>query len=322
MVNEYNTTNISTYLFTVNIISGRLKGKIYKGFFSYDSSQLNSIGEERLSVEEFMFDYQGVFHTNSSFGSLPQVVFNNGKFQFLEAIGILMKRRFGFNAGFKKSQFSRDEEAFVRAGEGYFAYLDPDTFVEGAGTITYTFLPPGEQLEPQESCINIDYTQLCDFLKEKEWKLADRETGRIILQTANQLNQLNRDHLTDDDIENFPHTVLQIIDNHWLNYSEGLFGLSVQKHIWQEPDIDEEFLKFSTRVGWILGGNLLDYDKLEFSLNAPMGHLPLGGRWINQEDWIDLLPFNHTPLWISSCSPFIGRLKEKYLLRTLWELID
>ena len=69
---------------------------------------------------------------------VPSLSFNNGKFERL--IWVLGKptERFGFNAGFERWQFGRDEESFIREGKDYFGYLDEDTYVDGAGTITYT----------------------------------------------------------------------------------------------------------------------------------------------------------------------------------------
>jgi hypothetical protein len=45
--------------------------------------------------------------------------------------------RFGFTNGFERGQFQRPKEDFVRNGEDYFGYLNPETFVDGVGRITY-----------------------------------------------------------------------------------------------------------------------------------------------------------------------------------------
>lgn len=342
MNNENNETKpdsaIITYKFIVNVISGFLKGKEYQGCFSYNSSQLRNTGEETIEVVDARFRYQGVDHTESSFDGLPQVSFKAGEFQHFIALGGSRKCRFGINAGFNHLQFCRPEEASMREGKDYFGYLDPDTFVEGAGKITYI-----KQSEPSitrkaistestrnedvlASEVGIDYGQLGDFLKAGQWKEADSETGRVILQAV---AQVERGWLTDDDIENFPGVDLRTIDQLWLHYSKGRFGLSVQKCIWQE--VGEDYLELGDRLGWRLGDNWLSYDDLEFSNQAPIGHLPFAGiREEHEKNWTDKFPFV-LPLTISRSLPMQGRLTPErsgaeilkgFLLRTLLEQTD
>ena len=66
----------------------------------------------------------------------------------------------------------------------------------------------------------------------------------------------------------------------WLQFSDGAFGYSVQKRVW---DIEKgDFDKFIRRIGWTTVENdserkLRWYGKSEFiyTLKAPKGHLPL-----------------------------------------------
>lgn len=67
----------------------------------------------------------------------PNIVLDNKKFKRLEWVGGIPTQRFGFNAGFNREQFGRDEEAFVRNKEDYFGYLDRNTYVDGVGRIEY-----------------------------------------------------------------------------------------------------------------------------------------------------------------------------------------
>lgn len=342
MNNENNETKpdsaIITYKFIVNVISGFLKGKEYQGCFSYNSSQLSNTGEETIEVVDARFRYQGVDYTESSFDWLPQVSFKAGEFQHFIAVGGSRKRRFGINAGFIRLQFDRPEEAFIKEGKDYFGYLDPDpdTFVEGAGKITYmkqsepSITPKAISTESTRnenvlaSEVGVDYSQLHNFLKAGQWKEADSETGRVILQAV---DQVERGWLTDDDIENFPSLDLRTIDQLWLHYSKGRFGLSVQKCIWQE--VGEDYLELGDRLGWRLGDNWLSYDDLEFSNQAPRGHLPFAGiREEHEEYWTNQFPFV-LPLIISRSPPMQGRLKRSgaeilngFLLRTLLEQTD
>ncbi|NEQ19084.1 MAG: hypothetical protein F6K28_03965 [Microcoleus sp. SIO2G3] len=61
----------------------------------------------------------------------------------------------------------------------------------------------------------------------------------------------------------------------WVKYSDGRFGFSVQKRIWESVGKDSG--KFGDRVSWSKGmfvKKWRDYDELIFSTNAPEGHLP------------------------------------------------
>ena len=125
------TKNI-TYDFLVNVVSGSLKGRQFGGFFSYDPSVLKGKGQETISVLQAEFNYL------SKYTESPTISFNDGKFEKLIWVSGKSTERFGFNAGFERNQFGRDEEAFIRNGKDYFGYLNERTFVDGAGTITYT----------------------------------------------------------------------------------------------------------------------------------------------------------------------------------------
>lgn len=145
----------------------------------------------------------------------------------------------------------------------------------------------------------VDYTRLRDLLKAGRWKEADQETIQVILKAS---GREGRDHLLKDDIERFSCTDLSTIDQLWVKYSDGKFGFSVQKKIWEE--VGQEFHKFHLQVGWRVSttriresGTLwmkrkepeetwssVGYDKLTFSLAAPKGHLPFG-KGIVWGDW-------------------------------------
>ena len=126
----------------------------------------------------------------------------------------------------------------------------------------------------------VDYNPLRNLLVAGEWKKADEETARTMLTATGRVKE---GWLEMDDYENFSCEDLGIIDKLWLESSQGKFGFSVQKDIyqnlggtreyWFERDVWEDF---SDRVGWRKGGNWLDDDELTFNLNAPQAHLPFG----------------------------------------------
>ena len=72
------------------------------------------------------------------------------------------------------------------------------------------------------------YAQLEYFLKAKNWKSADRETSKLMLNIAKRDEQGDLDY---DNINNFSCPDLQKIDHLWVN-ADNRFGFSVQKEIW------------------------------------------------------------------------------------------
>ena len=83
-----------------------------------------------------------------------------------------------------------------------------------------------------------------------------------------------------EDVENFPCQDLGTIDKLWVRYSNGKFGFSVQKQIYQGLGGIKEYDKkvweaFGDKVGWHKGGSWLRYSELAFSEKHYMGHLPV-----------------------------------------------
>ncbi len=128
--------------------------------------------------------------------------------------------------------------------------------------------PPTPSIAPDEP-IALDYTQLKKLLAAQQFKAADRETKRLMHDWADQKQR------TGPDLQlelQFPCNELRTIDQLWLQASNGQFGFSLQKEIWQETgQIAQEF---GSRVGWHTDKQWLKYDGLRFSQDAPLGHLP------------------------------------------------
>ncbi|AUB35462.1 Serine/threonine protein kinase [Nostoc flagelliforme CCNUN1] len=81
-----------------------------------------------------------------------------------------------------------------------------------------------------------------------------------------------------DEFLNFPCSDLRTIDRLWMKYSDGQFGFSVQKRIYESIDgkLDGKFDSdargnFGKRVRWFPA---MRYETLSFNLTAPEGHLP------------------------------------------------
>ncbi len=134
----------------------------------------------------------------------------------------------------------------------------------------------------------VDYTKLRDLLAAENWKEADEETARVMLQAARRQKQ---GWLSIKDIDKFPCEDLRTIDKLWLYYSNGHFGFSVQKDIYQSLRGTKEYDKFFfwdelfVQVGWRSFGPLgrrfagigqwIPKKHLTFyACAAPRGHLP------------------------------------------------
>lgn len=123
-----------------------------------------------------------------------------------------------------------------------------------------------------------DYSQLRNFLSEGKWRKADEETRLLMCKISNR----DRDGwrwLDKGEIQIFPWQDLRIINRLWVEYSNGRFGFSVQKQIWQSINAasnnDFEVEKtLADRVGWRVNNNWIKYDDFTFNISASEGHLP------------------------------------------------
>jgi serine/threonine protein kinase len=121
-----------------------------------------------------------------------------------------------------------------------------------------------------------EFRNLDQLLAAKKWKEADIETYKVILKIAGREKEGNLDF---NSIKNFSCSSLQDIDKRWVKASNGRFGFSVQKQIWNDIAGTvgynyENFNKFADRVGWRRENNWLRYSELTFNIDAPRGHLP------------------------------------------------
>lgn len=145
----------------------------------------------------------------------------------------------------------------------------------------------------------VEYFQLRDLLDAKKWKEADQETYSYILKISQRETER---WLNDGEIKQFPSHDLRIIDRLWLKYSEGKFGFSVQKRIWQE--VNGDYKRFGNDVKWLANLEKSEWHRYEnytFDLNAPEGHLPSTVRIIGlgYRDGIELP--HRLKLFLSKC---------------------
>ncbi len=208
-------------------------------------------------------------------------------------------------------KLKRYEEIFSQAVENSYPFTEREREIlreiksllglrdEDVADIEKRLLPESSGLEPETLAVaevietrtqndeiellsdkNVDYTKLRDFLANKEWKEADRETASCMLKVA---GREERGYLDVEDIENFPCTDLRTIDQLWVKYSDGKFGFSVQKKIYQSLGGTKEYdikvwKKFGEKVGWWRKGDKwLSYDELTWEKDTSshfLGHLP------------------------------------------------
>lgn len=129
-----------------------------------------------------------------------------------------------------------------------------------------------------------DYTKLEQLLAAGQWKEADEETNNKTLELAGREEE---GWLDAESIENFSCPDLRAMDLLWVKYSDGRFGFSVQKQIYQSLGGTKEYdrkvwVAFYEAIGWKQKGEKgewLEDFKLTFNTNAPSAHLPRLG-WI------------------------------------------
>ncbi|WP_293128219.1 serine/threonine-protein kinase [Microcoleus sp. bin38.metabat.b11b12b14.051] len=126
------------------------------------------------------------------------------------------------------------------------------------------------------SAVGMDYINLRNLLAAKKWKEADEETERVMLKVAGREKE---GWLEEKHMDNFPCEDLRTIDQLWVKYSNGRFGFSVQKRIYQSLGGTREYNtevweKYGDKVGWRKKNSWLYYNDLTFSEKAPEAHLP------------------------------------------------
>ena len=130
-----------------------------------------------------------------------------------------------------------------------------------------------------KSAVGMDYTKLQNYLKTGNWKQADEETRRVMIAVVKREKE---GWLDVESIDNFCCEDLRTIDHLWVKYSNGKFGLSVQKRVYQglggTKSYDEnKWNNFGDKVGWRKWGSWLYYQDITFDIKAPEGHLPSNG---------------------------------------------
>ncbi len=162
--------------------------------------------------------------------------------------------------------------------------------------------PPPPAPDPNQDDLaserGLDYQVLQDLLHNKFWKQADEETFRLMLAATGRTKE---GWLNPAALDNFPCTDLNTLNQLWVKYSGGRFGFSAQQEVyqklvlpdsgkkqpWQLPwgasEASKRAIAFAKEVKWVWGKDIYplfkSYNTLDFSENAPKGHLPACWFW-------------------------------------------
>ena len=123
------------------------------------------------------------------------------------------------------------------------------------------------------------FHRLRDFLAKNKWKEADTETARLLFDLQGD-SFYEGESLYLSTIKSFSSIScedLHEINQLWVDYSQGHFGLSVQKEIYQHIGVTREYnaqtwQRFGDAVGWRVKNQ---WGSSTFDLQAPRGHLPI-----------------------------------------------
>lgn len=125
-----------------------------------------------------------------------------------------------------------------------------------------------------ESEKGVDFTVLRDLLQVGDFKAADAESRRLLIELAGEA-ALCRGWVYFAEVRRIPVTDFNTLDNLWQFYSKGKFGFVAQRKIWRS--CRGQFDKFAEEVSWFTEKwtNRNWPDDFIYNLDAPVGHLPL-----------------------------------------------
>lgn len=128
----------------------------------------------------------------------------------------------------------------------------------------------------------VSFDELDRLLAEKNFRQADEETRRLLIALAGDAAQ-KRGYVYFSEVKFIAADDLKAIDELWQKHSEGKFGYSVQKRIFEK--VNRDFTKLFMKIGWM---KKLDTEMEQYNYRAfptefvwelteetPEGHLPL-----------------------------------------------
>jgi hypothetical protein len=162
-------------------------------------------------------------------------------------------------------------------------------------------IPENGEFYIVRKAIDRKYEKLLNYLASASWQEADKETYCLMITNVGRRKGEWFDKDKKEELLNFSHEDLKMIDDLWVKYSNGKFGFSVQKQIWKEcgspmeMESNANWERFGIRVGW----RRLDESEwiwivnemVIYDISAQRGHLPFYfmGTWVIDWVWVGLL---------------------------------
>lgn len=97
------------------------------------------------------------------------------------------------------------------------------------------------------SAKGIDYVPLATMLATGDFKAADQFTRDNLIKIAGSADA-GRNFVYFTEVKNIPSVDLATMERLWLEFSNGNFGYSIQKRVWDVENAN--FDKFIRRIGW------------------------------------------------------------------------
>jgi len=156
---------------------------------------------------------------------------------------------------------------------------------------------------------NTNYGRLEALLAAHQWQEADQQTTDIILRESNWGIStwkmwgvaLLSGKLTGwyEPIKQYPCHNLETLDNLWLKYSDGRFGLSVQQQIFERiaAQSNDEFRTYDAFIDEVA------WDRPDNLSSTPIGHFP-------SEAWVQATTYDKGEPWMLSAVYMYDRIEE------------
>ncbi|MBD2179635.1 GUN4 domain-containing protein [Planktothrix sp. FACHB-1355] len=164
-------------------------------------------------------------------------------------------------------------------------------FQQVVNSFTFDILNPSQPVEQWR----INYSNLQNFLNQRNWQAADVETRGIMFRLVDGKGDLLFDSKTV--LAQLPCEDLRTIDRLWSTASQRRFGYSAQQRIWQQissrtNNSKQRVERFGQAVGWRRNTPLPENNpvgmeltgiqwkldtELNYTANAPVGHFPWVG---------------------------------------------
>lgn len=132
----------------------------------------------------------------------------------------------------------------------------------------------GEAGEAEVASGGQDFSKLKSLLEAQDFKAADAETRSLLIKMCGAEAQ-KRGWVYFAEVKTIPEEDMDTLEKLWQEHSNGRFGFVQQRKIWRKNR--GQFDKFAEEVSWFTDTwkNRNWPDEFIYSLEAPVGHLPL-----------------------------------------------